>query len=85
MSTELLCSVPASMVAADAGLHRDPAIVLLQVSRLFRGGPGNVQQNAQAMMMSKMMETMMKQPPGGANPFAGASPAPADHASPRRS
>ena len=44
----------------------------VQVTRLFRGGPGNVQQNAQAMMMSKMMETMMKQPPGAANPFGGA-------------
>jgi len=56
-------------------------IMLVQVARLFRGGPGAVQQNAQAMMMSKMMETMMKQQPGGANPFAGASPAPAKRAS----
>jgi hypothetical protein len=42
------------------------------VARLFQGGPANVQQNAQAMMMQKMMESMMKGQPG-ANPFAGAT------------
>jgi hypothetical protein len=63
-----------------------------QVSKLFRGGSGSVQQNMQAMMMQKMMEQMMsgKGGPMGAmggmdpssNPFAamgnaGGSSAPA--------
>jgi hypothetical protein len=50
------------------------------VSKLFRGGPGNMQQNMQSMMMQKMMEQMVSGkggPMGGmggmdpsSNPFA---------------
>jgi len=69
----------------DASIQDCSRVVLVQVARLFRGGPGAVQQNAQAMMMSKMMETMMKQQPGGANPFAGASPGPRSPCQPEMS
>ena len=54
-----------------AALGNSPSHFGVQVARLLQGGPANVQQNAQAMMMQKMMESMMKGQPG-ANPFAGA-------------
>ena len=53
-------------------------MTVLQLSALLKGGPGQVQANAQGMMMQKMMEQMMKQggAAGGAggNPFAGGFP-----------
>lgn len=46
----------------------------LQVSKLMRGGPGNVQQNVQAMMMQKMMEQMMSGKGGGMPGMGGMDP-----------
>lgn len=44
------------------------AMMLVQASKLFTGGPGSVKENAQAMMMQKMMEQMMS---GKGGPMGG--------------